>query len=335
MRICIIGAGAIGGLLGSGLARTNNEINLIARGDHYRAIKKNGLRVLFNNGKEIYSRPNVFDQFEMLGKQDLIILALKAHQIKSVAANIANLFHKDTIIVTLQNGIPFWYFHGIKGALAGLALETVDPGGIIISHIESHRILHSVVYPAAQIISPGIIHHHGGDRFPVGELDNSQTERVRKISLLFNEAGFRAPILQDTRGEVWLKLLGNVTFNPISALSHATVIDLLTYPLTRSLVENMMIEAQTVATSLGVRIRLPIERRISGAEKLGSHKMSMLQDIEAGRALEIDALVGAVAEIGHHIDVPTPCIDTLYAITKLLEKKMNENHACIQLTPLP
>ncbi|MDE3208578.1 MAG: 2-dehydropantoate 2-reductase, partial [Pseudomonadota bacterium] len=211
--------------------------------------------------------------------------------------------------------------------------NTVDPSGTIISHIPYHRIVHSVVYPAAEIIQPGVIQHHEGDRFPVGEPDNTSSERINKVSRVFSEAGFRSPVLQDTRGEIWLKLLGNLSFNPISALTHATVIEMLAFSETRALIETMMAEGQAVANKLGVTIRLPIERRISGAEKLGEHKMSMLQDTESGKALEIDALVGAVAEIGQHIGIPTPCIQTLFCVTKLLEKKMLSTHSCVQLTP--
>ncbi len=320
MRICVVGAGAIGGYLAVELAAAGHEVTIMARGPHLEAIRKHGIRLVYRNGAERRARVPATDSFEEAGQHDLVIVGLKAHQIPPVAPEFPRLFHDLTIVLTLQNGIPWWYFHGGGGRYEGHALQTVDPGGSIARHIESKRVIHGVVYPAAEVAAPGVIHHHEGNRFPVGELDNRVTERVQKVSQLLIDAGFKAPVLTDMLGEVWLKLLGNVTFNPISALAHATVIEMCQYPLTRNLIKDMMLEAQAVAEALGVNIRLPIERRITGAEKLGQHKMSMLQDVEAGRELEIDALVGAVAELGELTGVPTPSIKALYACVKLLDK---------------
>jgi 2-dehydropantoate 2-reductase len=332
MRICVVGAGAIGGYLAVELAAAGHEVTIIARGPHLEAIRKHGIRLVYRNGAERNARVPATDSFEEAGQHDLVIVGLKAHQIPPVATAIPRLFHDLTIVLTLQNGIPWWYFHGQGGRHEGYTLQTVDPGGAIARHIEPRRVIHSVVYPAAEVAAPGVIHHHEGSRFPVGELDNRVTERVQKVSRLLIGAGLKAPVLTDTRGEVWLKLLGNVTFNPISALTHATVIDMCRYSLTRNLISDMMLEAQAVAEALGVNIRLPIERRITGAEKLGQYKMSMLQDVEAGRELEIDALVGAVAELGELIGIPTPSIDALYACVKLLDKTMREASAPLRFT---
>ncbi|OIQ89239.1 putative 2-dehydropantoate 2-reductase [mine drainage metagenome] len=334
MRICVVGAGAIGGYLAVELAASGHQVTVIARGEHLTAIRERGLRLIFRDGSEHSARPFATDSFEQAGRHDLVILGLKAHQLSAVAADIPLLFADATIVLTLQNGLPWWYFQRSGGRFAGHILQSVDPGGVIARHIDAARVIHSVVYPAAELVAPGVIHHHEGNRFPLGEPDNRATERVRNLSAMFTAAGFKAPVLSDTRGEVWLKLLGNVSLNPISALAHATVIDICRYPLTRELLENMMGEAKAVAESLGVAIRLPIERRIAGAETLGRHKMSMLQDVEAGRALEVDALVGAVAELGELTGVPTPCVKALYACTKLLALTMTEARASIRLQPL-
>ncbi len=334
MKICIVGAGAIGGYLAVVLSTSGHTVTVIARGAHLAAIQDRGLTLVFQDGTARTTRVSATANLREIGKQDLVILALKAHQIPPLADQIPLLFSDHTVVLTLQNGIPWWYFHRHGGPFEGYTLQSVDPGGVIARHIEPGRVIHSIAYPASEVVAPGVIHHHEGNRFPVGELDNQETARVRELSQLLNEAGFKAPILDDTRGEVWLKLLGNVTFNPISALAHATVIDLCQYPLTRGLIENMMQEAKTVAERLGINIRLPIERRIAGAEKLGKHKMSMLQDVEAGRELEIDALVGAVAELGELTGIPTPCIKALYACTKLLDKTIKEAHAALRLQPI-
>ncbi|GAC1430967.1 MAG: 2-dehydropantoate 2-reductase [Burkholderiaceae bacterium] len=320
MKICIVGAGAIGGLLAVPLHHAGNDVTVIARGPHLETIRDQGLTVQRQDGTRLHAAVCATGDFASAGKQELVLLAVKAHQLGAVATQVSLLFDPGTCVVTLQNGIPFWSFHRHGGEHEGLALQSVDPGGAIARAIDPARVVHSVVYPAAEVIAPGLIRHEGGDRFPVGEPDNQDTERVQVVSRLLTAAGFQAPVLTDTRGEVWLKLLGNVCFNPISALSQATVIEFLEYPLTRALVQRMMEEAQAVAAALGVRVRLPIERRIAGAEKLGNHKMSMLQDIEAERPLEIDALVGAVIEIGRLTGVRTPSIEALYATTKLLER---------------
>lgn len=333
MRICVVGAGAIGGLLAAQLAEAGHDITVIARGAHLQAMQENGLKLLYQDGRALQAQVRATGSIAEAGRHELVLLALKAHQLGAVADQLPLLFEASTPVVTLQNGIPFWYFQRHGGPHEGRILESVDPGGRISKHIDPGRIIHSVVYPAAEVAAPGVIHHHHGDRFPVGELDNTESARVSEISSLLAGAKFHAPVLHDTRGEVWLKLLGNVSFNPLSALTHASIIAFLSFPLSRALVQRMMEEASAVAQALGIQIRLPIERRIAGAEKLGEHKMSMLQDVEAGRELETDALVGAVAEIARIVNVPTPSVDALHAAVKLLEHMMRRHRAKVLLVP--
>lgn len=322
MRTCIVGAGAIGGYLAVQLARAGHTVTVIARGAHLEVIRANGLTLVEGDGTRHVARVAATDDFSEAGRHDVVLLALKAHQIAAVAERIPGLLEAGGVLVTLQNGIPWWYFHGTNGPYAGRVVESVDPGGVISRHVDYRRVVHSVAYPAATVPAPGVIRHEEGDRFPVGEPDGGETERVRMLSGLLTNAGLRAPVLADLRGEIWLKLLGNVSLNPISALTGATVIELLTEPHTRRLVELTMNEAKAVAESLGVRLRLPVERRIAGAERLGDHKMSMLQDVEARRPLEIDPLLGAVIELGNLTGTPVPCITALHACVKLLERRL-------------
>jgi 2-dehydropantoate 2-reductase len=234
----------------------------------------------------------------------------------------------------MQNGIPFWYFHQHGGALAGSVVRSVDPEGALLAGIPVDRVIGCVVYPASELVAPGVVRHIEGDRFPIGELDGSTSDRVQRVSACFTHAGFKSPVLADIRAEMWLKLWGNLTFNPISSLAHATLVDICQYPLTRELAASMMREAQAVANKLGIEFRVPLEKRIAGAEKVGKHKTSMLQDIEAGRAPEIDALVGSVVELGRLTDTPTPHIDTVYALVKLLSRTMSEERGQVRMTAL-
>jgi 2-dehydropantoate 2-reductase len=236
-------------------------------------------------------------------------------------------------VVPTQNGIPFWYFQKHGGELDGRTVEAVDPDGVCVRNIEKERIVGCVVYPAAKIAAPGVIHVIEGNRFPIGELDGTESERVRRISDAFVRAGYKSPILPNIRAEMWLKLWGNLTFNPISALTHSMLVDICQYPLSRDLAAKMMTEAQTIANKLGIEFRVPLEKRIAGAEKVGKHKTSMLQDVEVGRALEVDALVGAVVELGRMTDTPTPHIDAVYALTKLLDRTMREEKVIIRAQP--
>jgi 2-dehydropantoate 2-reductase len=251
-----------------------------------------------------------------------VILAMKAHQVGNVAAEVPKLFGPDTVVVPMQNGVPYWYFHEFAGELRGRRIDSVDPTGIISANIPAERVIGCVVYPASELIAPGVVKHIEGDRFPVGEPNGTSSPRVVRVSECFIKAGFKSPILDNIRAEIWLKLWGNMTFNPISALARATLADICQYPPTRALAAAMMTEAQTIANKLGITFRVPLEKRIAGAEKVGHHKTSMLQDVEARRALETDALLGAVAELGRLTDTATPHIDSVYALTKLLGRSL-------------
>ncbi len=334
MKICVVGAGAIGGYLGVRIAEQGHQVSLIARGAHLAAIKENGLTLRQYN-KETCIR-DVFATNDMTecGPQDIVLLALKAHQIAPVIDGIKNLFGPDTIMVTLQNGIPWWYFQRNGGEYENRVVETVDPGGLLANGIEPTRIIGCVAYPAAIISEPGVIEHIEGDRFPVGELDCSESDRLKMISKLFSEAGFKSRMITDIRSEIWLKLWGNLSFNPISALSHSTLVDICQYPLTRDLATTMMTEAQQIAERLGASFRVTIERRIEGAEGVGKHKTSMLQDVEAGKPLEIDGMLGVVIELGEMTGVETPTLKALYACVGLLNNKIKHDSVYIKERPL-
>ena len=332
MKVAIIGAGAIGGYVGVKLALAGEDVTFIVRGANLSAIKRNGMKLIMADGTEHVARGvRATNDYAEAGPQDLVILAMKAHQVEAVARDVPKLFGPDTAVVTMQNGIPYWYFEKHGGALEGTRVNSVDPSGIIGECIPARRVIGCVVYPASELIAPGVVKHIEGDRFPVGELDGSSSERVNRISACFANAGFKAPVLDNIRAEIWLKLWGNLTFNPISSLSHATLVDICQYPLTRALAASMMTEAQAVAHKLGIEFRVSLDKRIAGAEKVGKHKTSMLQDIEAGRAPEIDALVGTVVELGRLTDTPTPHIDTVYALVKLLGKSMDEQRGQVRL----
>ena len=323
MRICVVGAGAIGGLMGAKLALSGEEVTVIDQGAHLKAIQENGLKLIWEDGTEYLAEvAKATDKVEDAGVQDLIILSLKAHYLDQVAKQIPKITGPDTMIVTVQNGIPWWYFHKHGGEFDGRPIESLDPDGVLGKNIDADRIIGCVVYPAGAVSAPGVIHHVEGDRFPIGELDGSESERVRKLHDLLVNAGFRSRILDDIRSEIWLKAWGNLSFNPISALTHATLVDICQFRETRKLAEIMMAEAQAIAEKLGITFRHTIEKRIAGAESVGAHKTSMLQDVEAGRSLETEALIGAILELGKMTETPAPAIEAVYACVKLLNKVM-------------
>jgi 2-dehydropantoate 2-reductase len=325
MKIAIIGVGAIGGYVGTRLALAGEDVTFIARGANLEALRNRGIRLVTADGSEQYvPKVRATDDYAAVGAQDVVILAMKAHQVEAVALEVPKLFGTDTVVIPMQNGIPYWYFHRHAGELAGTRVQSVDPSGLIGEHIPCERVIGCVVYPAAELISPGVIKHVEGNRFPVGEPDGTTSERVTRISECFVNSGLQAPILGDIRAEIWLKLWGNLTFNPISALSRATLADICGYEPSRAIAAAMMTEAQTVAGKLGITFRVSLERRIAGAQKVGHHKTSMLQDVEAARTLEIDALLGSVVELARLTGTSTPHIDTVYALTKLLAKTLDE-----------
>lgn len=332
MKIAIIGAGAIGGLVGARLALAGEEVSFVVRGANLEAIRRNGIKLIEADGTERVSRDVVAtNDYAEVGPVDVVVLAMKAHQVEAVLPELPKLIGPQTLIVPMQNGVPFWYFHGHGGALAGTTVKSVDPNGALMQQVPADRIIGCVVYPASELTAPGVVQHIEGDRFPLGELDGRVSERVQRLSDTFAKAGFKAPVLEDIRAEMWLKLWGNLTFNPISALSHATLVDICQYPLSRELAASMMREAQAIANKLGIEFRVSLDKRIAGAERVGKHKTSMLQDIEAGRAPEIDALVGSVVELGRLTGTPTPHIDAVYALVKLLARSMAEEGGQVRL----
>lgn len=332
MKIAIVGAGAIGGYVGAMLALAGEEVTFIVRGANLVAIRNKGFKLIMHDGEErIATNVTATDDYAQAGPQDIVVLALKAHQVASVADQLPLLFGPETVVVTMQNGIPYWYFHQHGGPLEGRQVSSVDPDGTLAKKIPPERVIGCVVYPASELVAPGVVRHVEGERFPVGELDGSNSARVQAVSACFTKAGFKAPVLDNIRSEIWLKLWGNLTFNPISALSHSTLADICQFPLARQLAADMMTEAEQVANKLGITFRVTLEKRIAGAEKVGRHKTSMLMDVEAGRGPEIDALVGSVVELGRFTDTPTPHIDAVYALVKLLDRTMTEESAHVRL----
>ena len=325
MRICIIGAGAIGGVLGARLALAGETVTFIETNPaHAAAIRSNGLRVETDDETFTARNVTVTDDFAEPGVQDVVIIAVKAHQIPLLVPGIRRLFGERTMVMTIQNGVPWWYFFRHGGPHDGRRVMAVDPDGLIDTHIERERIVGCIVYPAGHIVSPGVVHVVDGNRFPVGELDGSHTPRIEALAAALERAGFKSKVLDDIRGEIWLKLWGNLSFNPISALTGATLAGICREPHTRALAAEMMREAQEIGEKLGITFRHTIEKRIAGAEAVGEHKTSMLQDVEAGRATEIEALVGSVIELGRLTGTPTPHIESVYACVKLLDKTIAE-----------
>jgi 2-dehydropantoate 2-reductase len=334
MKIAVVGAGAIGGYLGAKLARAGEQVTFIARNRNLEAINKHGFRLILEDGSEEHA-PTVraVQRMAEAGPQDAVLLTVKAHQVVDLLPELRALFGPQTMVVTMINGIPWWYFHRLAGAHEGRGLDSVDPGGRIAQHIEPERIIGSIVYPAAELVEPGVVRVIEGNRFTLGELDGSRSERIEALSQAFMRAGFKAPVARDIRSEIWVKLWGNLSFNPISALTHATLEDICRFPETRALAAGMMSEAQTVAEKLGVQFKISLDKRIAGAEAVGAHKTSMLVDVEHGRAIELEALVGSVLELGRITDTPTPMIAAIYAATKLLAHTLEQQQGRLRIEP--
>ncbi|WP_024510940.1 2-dehydropantoate 2-reductase [Bradyrhizobium sp. ARR65] len=313
MRICIYGAGAIGGYLGVEFMRAGADVSLVARGAHLAAMRQNGLKLLIG-GEERVVHPRCTDDPAELGEQDFVIICLKAHSITGVIERMQPLLGPRTRIVTAVNGIPYWYFYKHGGRHEGSTLESIDPGGRQWRELGPERAIGCVVYPATEIEAPGVIRHVYGNNFPLGEPSGEITPDIKRLSDLFTAAGMKAPVLERIRDEIWLKLWGNVCFNPISALTHATLDVICTDVGTRALSKAIMLEAQAIAESLGVKFRVDVERRIEGARKVGAHKTSMLQDLERGRPVEIDPLITVVQEMGRVTGIATPAIDAVLAL---------------------
>jgi 2-dehydropantoate 2-reductase len=320
-KICVFGAGAIGGYVGARLAMKGEaDVSLVARGAHLAAMTANGL-TLKQDGVTTAVRPTVTDDPKRLGPQDFIILTLKAHALTGVIDQMMPLVGKDTAILFAQNGIPWWYFHGIGGPLEGTRLESVDPGGVIWNRIGPERALGCVVWQAAEIEAPGVIAHHYGDRMPLGEPTGEKTERVQLLSRLLTSAGVKSPVKPNLRNEIWLKLWGNLSFNPVSVLTEGTLVALASDPGTRRVIRTMMEEARAVAERLGVSFAVDADERMDMAAKVGAHRTSMLQDVEAGRPTELDALLGVVIELGRIVEISTPSLQLVYDLCKFRSRQ--------------
>jgi 2-dehydropantoate 2-reductase len=319
MKIAVVGAGAIGGYLGAKLSLSGQDVTFIARNRNLAAINAQGFRLILEDGSEAHAPAvKAVQHYADAGPQDVVLLTVKAHQVRDLLPDLRALFGPGTVVVTMINGLPWWYFHKLAGPYEGQALQSLDPDGLIAANIEPERLIGSVVYPASELLAPGVVKVIEGNRFSLGELDGSRSQRVEALSKALMAAGFKAPVSRDIRSEIWVKLWGNLTFNPLSALTHATLEDICRFPATRELAAQMMAEARAVAEKLGVVFKISLEQRIAGAEAVGAHKTSMLQDVENGRALELQALVGSVVELGRITGTPTPAINAIHAATSLL-----------------
>ncbi len=334
MKFAVVGAGAIGGYLGARLSVAGEQVTFIARNRNLEAINANGFRLLMEDGSTLHAKDvRAVRDMADAGPQDAVLLTVKAHQVVDLLPALRGLFGPETMVVSMLNGVPWWYFHQLAGPHQGRRLESVDPGGRIAAAIEPERVIGSIVYPAAELVEPGLVRVIEGNRFTLGEPDGTRSERIEALSQALMRAGFKAPVAKDIRSEIWVKLWGNLSFNPISALTHATLQDICRFPPTRALAAAMMSEAQRVAEALGVRFKISLEQRIAGAEAVGAHKTSMLQDVEAGRALELAALVGAVIELGGITGVPTPTIQAVHAATALLAQTLDEQGGRLRIEP--
>ncbi len=323
MKIAVVGAGAIGGYLGARLSAAGHTVTFVARNRNLVAIRANGFRLMLEDGSELHAPDAraVQDPAEA-GAQDAVLLTTKAHQVRDLLPALRGLFGAHTSVVTMINGLPWWYFHKLAGPHQGRRLESLDPDGALAAHIEPERLIGGVVYPAAELVEPGVVRVIEGNRFSLGEPDGTKSERVQALAQALMGAGFKAPVSRDIRSEIWVKLWGNLTFNPLSALTHATLEEICRFGPTRDLAARMMVEAQAVGEALGVEFKISLDKRIAGAEAVGSHKTSMLQDVEAGRALELEALVGSVVELGRITGRPVPTIEAIHATTALLARTL-------------
>lgn len=320
MKVAVIGAGAIGGLMGASLARAGIETHLVARAKHLEAMRQNGLRIVTGDDGWSVQVPCTDDPRE-IGPADFVILGVKSYAYASIGELLEPLLHERTAIVPAQNGIPWWYFHKLGGPYDGRRIESVDPGGSVSAVIPPHRVIGCVVFPAAVLTGPGVIHHVEGRRFTIGEPDGTESERCRRFAAALNAAGMKCAIDNRIRDQIWVKLMGNATFNPLSALTLATMAEISRFPLTRELAAEMMQETIAIAAGLGSEVPVSIERRLAGAERVGEHRTSMLQDLQAGRRMEIEALLGAVVELADLTEVQAPRLRTVYAAVSLLAKE--------------
>jgi 2-dehydropantoate 2-reductase len=319
MRFLIAGAGAIGAYIGARMSQAGYDVTLFARGPHLLAMQEHGVQVRSAEG-DFAAKPRIAGSLENVGPVDVIFLGVKAHGLVQLAPQLAPVLGPQTTVVSTQNGIPWWYFQSFGGEWDGLRLERIDPGGVISSAIEARRVVGSIVYFSTEITAPGVIQHIEGNRISLGEPDGTRSERIRQIAEALVKSGLRAPVTTRIRHEIWVKVLGNASFNPVSALTRATLAQMVRDPGVCSVIRNIMTEVEAVSNRLGMELPISIDQRIAGAEKVGEHKTSMLQDLEAGRPMELEAIVGSVVELGERLGVPMPVTRTIYDCTKLLAK---------------
>jgi 2-dehydropantoate 2-reductase len=317
MRFLIAGAGAIGAYLGARMAQAGFDVTLFARGPHLRAMQELGVQVKSPEG-DFVARPAIISSIEEVGPVDVVFLGVKAHGLPQLAPQLRSVLGPDTTVVSTQNGIPWWYFQGFGGEWEGMRLERIDPGGVISSAIEARRVVGSIVYFSTEIAAPGVVQHIEGNRISLGEPDGTRSDRIRQIAEALIASGFRCPVTTRIRHEIWVKVLGNASFNPVSALTRATLAQMARDPGVSSVIRSIMQEVEAVSQKLGMELPVSIDQRIAGAEKVGEHKTSMLQDLEAGRPMELEALVGAVVELGERVGLPMTVTRTVYNCTKLL-----------------
>jgi 2-dehydropantoate 2-reductase len=317
MKFLIAGAGAIGAYIGARMAQAGFDVTLFARGPHLRAMQERGVQVKSSEG-DFTAHPTIAPSLEEVGPVDVVFLGVKAHGLPQLAPHLKPVLGPDTTVVSTQNGIPWWYFQGFGGDWDGLRLERVDPGGVISAAIEAKRVVGSIVYFSTEITAPGVVQHIEGNRISLGEPDGSRSDRLRRIAEAMIASGLRCPVTTRIRHEIWVKVLGNASLNPVSALTRATLVQMVRDPGVCSVIRGIMQEVEAVSGKLGMELPVSIDQRIAGAEKVGEHKTSMLQDLEAGRPMELEALVGAVVELGERVGLPMTCTRTVYNCTKLL-----------------
>ena len=319
MKFLIAGAGAIGAYVGACMARAGIDVTLFARGPHLKAMQEHGVRIRSQEG-DFEARPRMIGSLEEAGPMDVLILGVKAHSLPQLAPQLKPVLGPETTVVSTQNGIPWWYFQGIGGPWEGLRLERIDPEGVISAAIEARRVVGSIVYFSTEISEPGVIEHTEGNRISLGEPDGTRSDRCRRIAEALVASGLRCPITTHIREEIWVKILGNASFNPVSALTRATLVQMVRDPGTAELIRNIMLEVESVSRKLGLELPVSIEQRMAGAEKVGEHKTSMLQDVEAGRPMELEALVGSVVELGERLGLALPHTRMVYSCAKLLNR---------------
>jgi len=319
MRFLIAGAGAIGAYIGACMARAGFDVTLFARGPHLRAMQAHGVQVKSAAGDfDFEARPRIIGSLEEMGQVDVVFLGVKAHSLPQLVPQLSVVLGPDTTVVSTQNGIPWWYFQGFGGEWDGLHLERIDPGGVISTAIEARRVIGSIIYFSTEITAPGVIQHTEGNRISLGEPDGSRSDRCRRIAEVLVASGLRCPVTTHIRQEIWVKIMGNASLNPVSALTGATLVQMVRDPGVSMVIRNIMQEVEAVSHKLGMELPISIDQRMAGAEKVGEHKTSMLQDLEAGRPMELEALVGAVVELGERVGLPMICTRTVYHCTKLL-----------------